>query len=105
MYKFGSDVEFEFTRIYPNLRPGTMLHLHDIYSPYHYPRQWLVQEKRFWNEQYFLEALLMYNQAMEIYLPMQLLIRQCKPFLQQIGALAVGPNFGIHSSSFYLKRR
>ncbi len=105
VYKFGSDVEFEFTRVYPSLRPGTLLHVHDIYSPYNYPLEWIVQQKRFWNEQYVFEALLMFNNAFEVHLPNQLLIRQSETFVRDVRALPLYPSFRIEGSSFYMMRR
>lgn len=103
VYKFGSDVEFEFTRVYPNVPPGTMLHVHDIYSPYNYPLSWMTREKRFWNEQYFLEVLLMFNDVFEVYLPAHMLIRQSQALGERLRASL--PPFGIHSSAFYLLRK
>jgi hypothetical protein len=38
VFKFGSDVAFELTTLYPQLPRGALLHVHDIFSPYDYPR-------------------------------------------------------------------
>jgi len=58
VFKAGSDVEFEFLQIYPSLRSGVFLHLHDIFLPGDYPLDWNLRESRFWNEQYVLSAVL-----------------------------------------------
>jgi hypothetical protein len=104
VYKFGSDVEYEFTRIYPHLWPGTIVHLHDIFSPYHYPFAWLVQHKRFWNEQYHLETFLMFNHAFEVYLPVNLLVRQSAVLISAIETLTLDRNFQRKGASFYLHK-
>ena len=60
------DVEFEFLHILPNLPKGVIVQVHDIFSPRDYPAQWLNVERRFWNEQYLLEAFLSFNKEFEI---------------------------------------
>ena len=55
------DVVFEFLRLLPMLNKGVVVHVHDIFSPKNYPNEWLVDEVRFWNEQYLLEAFLTHN--------------------------------------------
>ena len=60
------DVEFEFLHILPNLPKGVIVQVHDIFSPRDYPAQWLTVERRFWNEQYLLEAFLSFNDEFEI---------------------------------------
>ena len=52
------DVLFEFLEILPILKPGVLIHVHDIYTPRDYPSRRLRDEVRFWNEQYLLEAML-----------------------------------------------
>ena len=60
------DVLFEYLELLPTLRPGVIVHLHDIFSPRDYPKQWVVDEVRFWNEQYLLEAFLSGNREWRI---------------------------------------
>ena len=64
--KEGSDVQFEFLEIVPRLKKGTIVHFHDIFLPFPYPRSWVVDELRFWNEQYVLQALLAFNHSFEV---------------------------------------
>ncbi|MBI3796452.1 MAG: sulfotransferase [Deltaproteobacteria bacterium] len=61
-----SDVRFLFLEVLPRLRPGVLVHFHDIFLPHEYPREWLVQEQRFWSEQYLLQAFLTFNRAFEV---------------------------------------
>ncbi|MGV2334373.1 MAG UNVERIFIED_CONTAM: class I SAM-dependent methyltransferase [Planctomycetaceae bacterium] len=55
------DVLCEFLEILPILRSGVFVHIHDIFTPRDYPRSWVVDKVRLWDEQYLLEALLSRN--------------------------------------------
>jgi hypothetical protein len=46
-----------------------LLHIHDIFTPYDYPKEWIVGEKRFWNEQYIFESFIAFNAAFQIECP------------------------------------
>lgn len=63
--KTGSDVNDYLFRIFPLLRPGTVIHIHDVFYPFEYPSEWIM-ENRSWNEIYLLRAFLQYNPAFEI---------------------------------------
>ena len=60
------DVLFEYLELLPSLRTGVIVHFHDIFSPRDYPREWLADFVRFWNEQYLLEAFLTNNREWKI---------------------------------------
>lgn len=64
--KSGSDVHFEITEMLPRLRPGVIVHFHDIFYPFEYPYKWVAEENNSWNEIYFLHAFLMGNPGFEI---------------------------------------
>lgn len=59
--KTGSDVNYLFFEVLPRLKPGVVIHVHDIFLPAEYPEAWAINENRSWNEQYLLRALLMYS--------------------------------------------
>lgn len=65
--KLGSDVNREFFDILPRLKPGVLVHIHDIAWPFEYPAEW-IEEGRAWNENYLVRAFLAYNSAFEIVL-------------------------------------
>ncbi len=60
------DVLTEFLQLLPRLQPGVIVHVHDIFSPRDYPREWIVDNTRLWNEQYLLEAFLSENDRWQI---------------------------------------
>lgn len=60
------DVLFEYFSILPALKPGVLIHIHDIFSPRDYLEDWLVRDMKLWNEQYLVEAFLHYNSRFKI---------------------------------------
>ncbi len=54
----NSDATVFFLEILPRLKPGVIVHIHDIYLPYDYP-QFMCD--RFYSEQYMLAAFLLAN--------------------------------------------
>lgn len=64
--KIGSDVQHLYLEVLPRLRPGVYVHVHDIFLPAEYPREWVMEGRRFWNEQYLLQAFLAFNRSFEV---------------------------------------
>jgi hypothetical protein len=60
------DVTFEYLTLLPALSSGVIVHVHDIFSPRNYPKHWMVDEVRLWNEQYLLEAFLTHNTSWKV---------------------------------------
>jgi hypothetical protein len=68
----NSDVTVFFLEILSRLKPGVLVHLHDIFLPLDYPPYWEYEfyPHRYWNEQYLLAAsLLVGHSGYEIILP------------------------------------
>jgi predicted O-methyltransferase YrrM len=63
--KTGSDVNYILFDILPVLQPGVLIHFHDVFYPFEYPKNWVLNGRN-WNESYFLKAFLMYNNDFEI---------------------------------------
>ncbi len=63
--KVDSDVNQIFFEILPRLAPGVHVHVHDVFYPFEYPREW-IYEGRAWNENYLLRAFLQYNAAWRV---------------------------------------
>ncbi len=60
-----SDVVYEICEILPRLRPGVLVHFHDIFLPLNYPRIF-VDNRMLFNEQYVLQAFLAFNRAFSV---------------------------------------
>ena len=64
--KIRGDVNYLFLELLPRLKPGVIVHVHDIFFPFDYPRDWVMDELRFWSEQYLLQAFLSFNSEFEV---------------------------------------
>jgi hypothetical protein len=64
--KIGGDVNYLFLEVLPRLKPGVIVHVHDIFLPFEYRRDWVMDEFRFWSEQYLLQAFLSFNLEFEV---------------------------------------
>jgi hypothetical protein len=65
--RVDSDVNTIFFAILPRLASGVYIHVHDVFYPFEYPKEWIF-EGRAWNEAYLLRAFLEYNQHFEVVL-------------------------------------
>ena len=63
--KTGSDVNYLFFDILPALQSGVFVHIHDVFYPFEYPKEWML-EGRSWNELYLLRSFLQYNDRFSI---------------------------------------
>lgn len=95
------DVLTEYLSILPRLRDGVVVHIHDVFSPFDYPKEWVLDKMQIWNEQYVLEAFLSENRNWEILAALGLLkhshydsLRRVCPFLKPERA----------PGSFYIQR-
>jgi hypothetical protein len=64
--KTGSDLNFILFEILPVLKPGVIIHFHDIFYPFELPEKWVIEKKWYWNENYLLRAFLSNNSKYEI---------------------------------------
>ncbi|WP_340105064.1 class I SAM-dependent methyltransferase [Rhodohalobacter sp. 8-1] len=80
--KTGSDVNHLIHRILPALKSGVIIHFHDIFWPFDYPKKWL-KAGRAWNEAYLLLAFLQYNSGFEILFFNSWLEQHHRDFLKQ----------------------
>ena len=55
--RISNDVAHLFCRIIPALKPGVVIHVHDVFLPYEYPKRFFYDCPG-WGEQYMLHALL-----------------------------------------------
>jgi Methyltransferase domain len=72
--KIGSDVNYLFLDVLPNLNPGVLVHIHDIALPLEFPENWVIGLHRFWNEQYLLHAFLIGNCDFEVLFGIQYML-------------------------------
>jgi hypothetical protein len=81
--KTGSDVVYELCEILPRLNPGVLIHFHDIFYPFEYPRHWVLEQNRSWNEIYALRNFLAFNSAFEVIFFNDMFVQFKRPLLQE----------------------
>lgn len=69
LIKAGNDVTYLYLYLIPQLVPGVLIHVHDIFLPYDYPEDWVVGRRYGWNEQYLVQALLMCEHRFDVLWP------------------------------------
>jgi hypothetical protein len=99
------DVVFEYLEVLPRLKPGVLVHVHDIFTPKDYLARWVIEERRLWNEQYLLEAFLSCNERFEVVAALNYLAHHHPEELA-----AAAPVFGAarqhaEPGSFWIRRR
>jgi hypothetical protein len=63
--RVGSDVNQLILDILPALGPGVHVHVHDVFHPFEYPKEWIL-DGRAWNEIYLLQAFLTHNDKIRV---------------------------------------
>lgn len=98
--KAGSDVVWNIFQVLPRLRPGVVVHIHDMFWPFEYRAEWLA-EGRDWNELYFVRAFLMGNAEWEILLFNDWVWTECPGLVERWAPGTVGQRPG----GLWLRRR
>lgn len=101
--KLGGDVNYLVLDVLPELAPGVIIHFHDIFLPWEYPRAWLEEMQYYWAEQYLLQAFLAHNDAFEVLLPAYALSREYPD--RVVAAVPSYDGTGLGGASFWLVRR
>jgi len=74
--KLGSEVNHIVLNVLPSLSPGVMVHFHDIFLPYEYPREY-SDAGLYFAEQYLVHAFLACNPEYAVRLATYGLARDC----------------------------
>ncbi|MEO8114178.1 MAG: class I SAM-dependent methyltransferase [Phenylobacterium sp.] len=98
------DVVTEYLEILPSLAPGVIVQVHDIFTPRDYPRQWIVEERRLWDEQYLLEAFLAFNRAFEVIAAVNWLAHNHRDKLAEAAPMLLQTE-GCEPGAFWIRRR
>ncbi|MGZ6017401.1 MAG: class I SAM-dependent methyltransferase [Phenylobacterium sp.] len=101
----GSDVTVFFLEILPRLKPGVIVHIHDIYLPYDYIAGHLP---RLWNEQYLLASALLFGaDRFEILFPSWVVGRDPDLMAHAESLFRKGPMepVDLYGASFWMRMR
>jgi hypothetical protein len=99
--KLGSDVNRIVLDVLPTLAPGVLVHVHDIFLPYEYPRRWSEESGLHWAEQYLLQAFLAGNRDYEVLAGTFALCRDRPDAMER---LAPTWRPGASASAFWMRR-
>lgn len=85
-FKIDSDVAYLFLEVLPRLKPGVVVHVHDVPFPFNtpYPADfWLFGERWpvYWNEAMLVQSFLAFNSAFEVQLSTPVLRHEDETFL------------------------
>jgi predicted O-methyltransferase YrrM len=108
--KIDSDVAFLFLEVLPRIKPGVLVHIHDVHFPFNgpYPADtWLFGERWpvYWNEAMVVQTFLAFNNCFEVLLSTPMVRYVDEEFLlarfPDYTAVAADPN---PPSSLWLRR-
>jgi hypothetical protein len=99
--KIGSEVNRLILEVLPRIAPGVLIHIHDIYLPWEYPRSFLMEQRFFWTEQYLLHAFLAFNREFEVILGAHLLVHD---YPGELSKLIPTVTTATPASAFWIRR-
>jgi len=100
--KVGSDVNRIVLDVLPALAHGVIVHVHDIFLPYEYLRDFAFKSGLHWAEQYLLQAFLTGNRDYEVLAAAYAL---CRDRPEEMARLAPTWRPGAAPSAFWMRRR
>jgi predicted O-methyltransferase YrrM len=100
--RIGGDVVFEYLELLPRLKPGVLVHIHDIFLPMEYPKNLIDKDRWFWTEQYLLQAFLAFNDSFEVIWAGSYMTLTHSAEMQ--AAFASFSN-GVNAGSFWIRRK
>ena len=94
-------MSFLFLEVIPRLRPGVLIHIHDMFLPFEYPTDWVIKHRWGWNEQYLVYALLCDSHRLEVLWPAYYMWRNHRDQVREV--IPSKPD-AVPSSLWLLKR-
>lgn len=98
--KLASEVNHVILDVLPTLAPGVIVHVHDVFLPFEYPKEFF-ENRLYWAEQYMLQAFLSQNSCWEILLPLYSLARD-RP--GELAKLVASFQPGVGPGAFWIRR-
>ncbi len=99
--KPGGEVARLVLEVLPALAPGVVVHFHDIFIPFAYPRVFYDRYNVHWQEQYLVQAFLAFNPNFEVKLSNHALWRLRR---DQVAPLFPGLREGMQPGAFWIVR-
>lgn len=99
--KVGGDVTCIVLELLPRLAAGVLVHFHDVFLPYEYPRRFFELGYN-WAEQYLLQAFLQFNRSFEVIAPLHQLAVEVPSAFEGLDELA--PQASKECASFWVRK-
>jgi hypothetical protein len=104
--RIGGDVNFMILDVLPRLKPGVVVHFHDIPMPFEYNEVYFTNPafRMFWTESYLLQAFLALNESYETLMALSWIMTD---HVQEFAKAYPHYNPAIHvntSSSYWIRR-
>jgi GT2 family glycosyltransferase/glycosyltransferase involved in cell wall biosynthesis len=64
--KIGEDINYPLLEVLPRLKPGVIAHLHGVFMPQEFPREWMTKNPESWGLQCALQIFLSCNPSFEV---------------------------------------
>jgi len=103
-FRAGGELNYLLFSLLEKFPSGTLIHFHDIFIPYEYPKEWVLKKKRAWNEQYVLYAFLYDNLRFHTVFPQRFVEEKKKLELKDIlGDKLTSFPYNYYSESFWIE--
>jgi methyltransferase family protein len=97
----GSEVNYLVLEVLPRLRAGVLVHFHDIFIPWEYPRRWVEELGYYWTEQYLVQAFLCFNPEYRVRIAAHHLARSAP---ERLAGVIPSYDGGATAGSFWMER-
>ncbi len=64
--KVGSDCLYMYLKVMPEVSKDLIVHTHDVYLPFGFPKKRVLEQHLYWTEQYLLYAYMLDNPRIEV---------------------------------------
>lgn len=98
------DVLHLYQRLLPQIAPGVIVQVHDVFTPRDYPAKWVIDDRRLWNEQYLMEAFLAFNPAFEVLLAVNWLANDRREWIAEACPMLMRKP-GKQPGAFWMRRK
>jgi hypothetical protein len=90
--------------VLPRLRPGVLVQIHDIFFPHEYPRDWVLDNRWYWTEQYLVQAFLAFNDRFRVELCESWLKAKAREALERALPGFARPEVNARSNALWIRR-
>lgn len=104
--RIGGDVNHIYLEVIPRLNKGVVVHIHDVFWPFEYPKHWVFKRHWFFTEQYMLRCFMEFNSEFEVLWASNYMLTNYRERIIQTFP-SYEPSYAWHSpaSSLWIRRK